>query len=420
MLRLDEFMDIFALREVGHTISAISRMMDKDPKTIRKYLKQGRSNPPINKKRYKPSKRLEPYKPYILRYLKDEERECPPGTAIYEQIVKIGYHGSLSMVQKYITRYKREHFPPVVIRYETLPGEQAQVDWGEKKIKDNITGIIKKVHIFCMTLGYSRTRFTCLFPRADMYHFLLGHKLAFAYFKGIPKEILYDQNRCVLLKPGIKDPTLNSRFLDFARHYGFTPRLCRPYRPQTKGKVENTVKYVKKNFLSVQNTNDLNVLNRRARNWLEKVNNTVHSTTQEIPSKRLGKEDLTPIGSVAEYDLYYLETRRVFNDSTFSFQNNRFSVPPQYIGKTITIKHRPSNLRIDVFYNEQFITQHRLDSGEKYVIKRAHRHSLWKVWRNDKKLFYQQAQEMKNKNHPLALYEQVSQLEMDYGCPTVN
>ncbi|MHB2155761.1 Mu transposase domain-containing protein [Calditrichota bacterium GD2] len=256
------------------------------------------------------------------------------------------------------------------------------------------------------------------FPKADLYHFLLGHKLAFRYFGGIPREILYDQNRNVVLKPGIKDAAYNQKFMDFAHHYGFYPRLCRPYRPQTKGKVENLVRYVKKNFLTTQTSNKLSVLNQNVRPWLKKINNKVHSTTGKIPARQLEKEQLQDIKSVADYDLYYMETRKVFNDSTFSFYSQRYSVPPIYIGKTVTLKYRPGNLRLDVYYNNQLITQHRMDSGEQYVIKRGHRFSIWRLWRHDKKLFYQKAQQSRvkeqqssNENHPLAVYEQLVKQE---------
>jgi transposase len=418
MVILEEFMNIFHLKENGFSISSISRITGKDRKTVRKYLNQGKSElPKFNKPAVTVSK-LESFKPFIMSLLKETETEFPPSTAIYEQMVKRGYSGSLSLVQKWLKRYRAAHFPKVVIRYETAPGEQAQVDWGEKKIKDKTTGIIRKVYIFCMTLSFSRVRFTHFTPRADMYHFLLCHTLAFEYFGGVPQEILYDQNRCVVLRPGLKDVTINNRFLDFAHHYNFRPRLCRIYRPETKGKVENTVKYVKQNFLSIQDTNNIAVLNQRKKEWLSRINNKVHNTTQEIPFKLLPKEKLQDIKTYTIYDLCYMESRRVFNDSTFSFDSQRYSVPPMYIGKTVTVKYRPSVARIDVYYGEKCITQHRTDSLDKYVIKRSHRHEIWRLWRGEKKLFYLNQKTTQNDNHPLEVYEQISLLEHLNGQPT--
>jgi hypothetical protein len=305
-------------------------------------------------------------------------------------------------------KFRAQHFPKVVIRYETPPGEQAQVDWGEKRMLDLKTGLRKKVYIFAMTLSWSRMRFYQFFPKADMYHFLLGHKLAFQYFGGMPREILYDQNRCVLIKAGFKDVTFNRRFLDFAYHYDFMPKVCKPRRPQTKGKVENSIKYIKKNFLSLQETPDMAALNPRAKAWFKRINQKVHSTIQEIPCKRLPKEGLSPVWEVPDYDLYYVEPRKIFSDSTFSFQGKRYSVPPHYIGKFILVKYRPNLQRIDVYFREQPITQHRTDTDEQYVIKRAHKHMIWQVWRGDHKRFCRHAEEKKPFNHPLSVYEEAT------------
>jgi len=414
MIKLKEYMDFLHLRETGYSISSISRITGKDRKTIRKYLNHSLSDKMEYKRRNKVDGKLKSFEPYLLNLIHQSDFELPPCTVIYQKLAEKGYTGSLSLLQKWVKQYRQQHFPKVIIRYETPPGLQAQVDWGEKKIKDKSTGLVRKVYIFCMTLSYSRMRFVHFVPKADMYYFLYCHKKAFAYFGGVPREILYDQNRCVLVKPGFRDITFNTRFLDFAHHYGFIPRVCKPYRPQTKGKVENTIRYVKRNFLSMERTALIPVLNQRKRTWLNEINNKVHSTTSEIPSKRLVNEKLQGIRCTAEYDLYYMESRKVFNDSTFSFYGQRYSVPPIYIGKTVTVKYRPNNLRIDVYHKEKLITQHRADSGDRYVIKRSHRYSLWKIWRGDKKLFYQQVKAHKNSNHPLALYEQISLMDHLY------
>ncbi len=413
MIRLEEFMNIFRLKEQGFSISAISRIMGHDRKTIRKYLNRGKGNPPRSKPRGKRVSKLDPFKEEILTLLHRHEHEFIPATVIYEKLIDQGYQGSLSLLQKWIKQYRNNYQRKVVLRYETLPGEQAQVDWGEKKIKDVKTGIIKKVYIFCMTLCWSRVRFVHFVPKQDMYHFLLCHKLAFQYFGGVTREILYDQNRCVLLKPGFRDIEFNRKFLDFAHHYGFIPRACKPYRAQTKGKVENLVKYVKRNFLCIQSTYHIPVLNQKKKGWLEHINGKVHSTTGEIPMKRLPHEALLAIEDIADYDLYYMETRKVFNDCTFSFKSRRYSVPPEYIGRFVTIKYRPERQRIDVYFNESLITQHRTDgdnSGQ-YVIKCCHRQQIWKQWRNEINLFYQQAKRHSSENHRLSVYEEVAQLD---------
>jgi transposase len=418
MVKLEEFMEIFRLKENGYSLSAISRMTGSDRKTVRKYLNKGKSKIPVMKPRKSKASKLQSFEKEILNLIKYSDLDFPPCPAIYERLVEKGYTGSLSLLQKWMSTYRQQHIPKVIIRYETPPGQQAQVDWGEKKIRDRRTGLVKKVYIFSMVLCWSRMRFACFVPKADMYYFLLCHKLAFKYLGGVPREILYDQNKCVLIKPGFKDIAFNRKFLDFAHHYDFVPRVCKPYRAQTKGKVENNIKYIKRNFLSLQDTHDLKDLNQRVKPWLEKVNHKVHSTIQEIPYKRLPKETLKLLDGMPDYDLFYFEPRKVFNDSTFSFHSKRYSVPPLYIGKTITVKYRPNQSSIDVYFKDERITQHRTDTWEQYVIKRSHSHEIWKVWRDDKKRFYQQHQKDKQANHPLALYEQISLLEEAHECPT--
>lgn len=264
MVLLEEFMEIVHLSQAGYTISAISRLTGRDRKTVRKYLSQGARKPPQMAPRPNRPSKLKGFEKDILNYLNmAEARELPPSTAIYEKLVSKGYSGSLSLLQKRVKRYQEKVLTKVAVRFETLPGEQAQVDWGEKKIRDNQSGHYQRVYVFCMTLAYSRMRFVHFTPRADMYHFLACHQEAFRYFGGIPEEILYDQNRCVITKPGFSDPVYNQQFLDFARHYGFMSRVCRPYRPQSKGKVENAIKYVKRNFLSLPDTANPFVLNLR-------------------------------------------------------------------------------------------------------------------------------------------------------------
>lgn len=415
MVRLEEFMEIFQLKQAGYTISGISRLTGLDRKTVRKYLNRGRSTPPEMRLRTpNVSKKLASFEKDILDLIKYSDMDFPSCPAIYEKLVEKGYGGSLSLLQKWMRSYRQQHIPQVVIRYETAPGQQAQVDWGEKRVFDQKTKTTKKIYIFSMVLSWSRMRFVYFTLKADMYYFLLCHKLAFGYFGGIPREILYDQTRCVLIKPGFKDIVFNNKFLDFAHHYDFVPRVCKPRRAQTKGKVENNIKFIKGNFLCLQDTHDCRILNQRAKLWMEKVNHKVHSTIQEIPYKRFSKEGLQDIADKRDYDLYYFNSRKVFNDSTFSFQSRRFSVPPEYIGKTVTIKYRPGISRIDVYWTEKNITQHRTDTLEQYVIKRAHSHQIWKLWRDENKHFYRKAHQEKNNNHPLALYEQISLLEDNY------
>lgn len=163
------------------------------------------------------------------------------------------------------------------------------------------------------------------------------HTNAFRYFGGYPEEILYDNMKQVVIKRLLKqeDPTLNRQFKNFAGFYGFKPVLCRPYRGQTKGKVERTVQFVHDNFMIGIKYDSLNDLNGQALAWCNKVNGKVHATTSEIPFERLKKEGLNPLKR--EYIMEKINRRRVQKDCLISYAGSQYFVPAEYVGKDVAV-----------------------------------------------------------------------------------
>jgi hypothetical protein len=155
---------------------------------------------------------------------------------------------------------------------------------------------LKKLYCFLFILGYSRTRYIEFVTDMSTNTLIRCHAHAFRYFGGYPEEILYDNMKQVVIKRLLKqeDSTLNRQFEDFAGFYGFKPVLCRPYRGQTKGKVERTVQFVRDNFMVGIKYSSLDDLNGQALAWCNKVNGKVHATTNEIPFERLKREALNP------------------------------------------------------------------------------------------------------------------------------
>ncbi len=133
----------------------------------------------------------------------------------------------------------------------------------------------------------------------------------------ISTEILYDNMKQVVLKraPVSSNSIWNSQFEDFFNYYGFIPRLCRPYRPQTKGKIENSVGFVKRDFLLGSEFCSFSDLNFQAQKWLARINSTVHGTTNEIPLERLKEEGLRDYNAVPPY--HNIHSRFVFIDNRF-------------------------------------------------------------------------------------------------------
>jgi hypothetical protein len=201
---------------------------------------------------------------------------------------------------------------------------------------------------------------------------------AFRYFGGYPEEILYDNMKQVVIKRLLKqeDSTLNSQFEDFAGFHGFRPILCRPYRGQTKGKVERTVSFVRDNFMTGIRYDDLDDLNRQAFNWCIKVNDKVHGTTGEIPNQRLKQENLSPL--VREYIIDKINLRKVEKDCLISYSNSKYSVPAEYVGKYVTVVVLDNMLA--AYYLGKQIALHKLayHKNDMIVNKRHYRQLLVK------------------------------------------
>lgn len=239
-----------------------------------------------------------------------------------------------------------------------MPGEQAQVDWGffeNYKVVDEY-GIERKLYCFLMILGYSRMRYIEFVADMTTETLIKCHLNAFNYFGGYTNEILYDNMKQVVIKRLLKqkDSKLKQEFEDFEGFFGFKPVLCKPYRGQTKGKVERTVRYVLENFMVGRKSKDLDDLNKQAYDWCEKVNSKIHSTTNEIPKVRLKLEKLNPINRI--YIIDKTSVRKVQKDCLISFENNKYSVPSNFIGRNVVVTKIGTILNI--YCNSEKIASH--------------------------------------------------------------
>ena len=289
MITREEWVDIVSLHRQGLSIRAISARLGLSRNTVRAALR--RQGPPSRQARLLPSK-LDPYKDYLLARL----AEFPElsAVALCEEIRALGYQGGLSILKEFTFPYRQRRREPVV-RFETPPGQQAQADWsglGRHLLGD----ACRSPQLFVMVLGFSRALYAEAVWRADLESFLACHARAFAYFGGVPAEVLYDNAKVVVLERLADGPRYNPGLLDFAGVYGFAPRLCRPYRARTKGKVERSIGYVKDRFFVGRVFSDLEDLNCQLLGWLDAVaNRREHATTKERPCDRLAQEALAPL-----------------------------------------------------------------------------------------------------------------------------
>ena len=364
MLKVEEWLLIRDLYSQGFSISEISRQTGFDRKTIRKYLKI--KTLPGPQKRPGRKSKLDPFKPYILEKLKEG-----PYTAarLYREIKEMGFDGGKTIVKDFIQKVRPKQVVPAVLRYETKPGIQAQVDWGEVG-KVEVDGKIKKLFFFSMILGYSRMRYVEFTLSTDTSTLIQCHLNAFQYFSGCTQEILYDNMKQVVITRAIKssDSEWNSLFEDFFKHYGFIPRLCRPYRPQTKGKIENTIGYVKRDFFLGGEFSSLGNLNSQALEWLIRVNSSVHGTTHEVPLERFKEENLILLDQVPPYKVVKIETRKVSRDCYVSYLGNKYSVPYKFAGRTAEL--HVSDGKFQIYIDNENIYEHEIFPGNCRVIRK--------------------------------------------------
>ena len=338
------------LRDLAHkveirtgkvNISEIAKQTGHDRKTVRKYLRV--KTPPQVAEQKKRSSKLDDYREYIVKRL----NEYPALTVvkIYREIRDLGYTGKYTILKDFVREIRPKSGVQAVYRFETKPGVQAQVDWGECGSVE-IDGKIRKLYCFSMVLGYSRMRYIEFTLKIDVHTFIQCHLNAFGYFGGYTDEILYDNMKQVVIRRVLRpsETEWNTVFEDFMRHYGFIPRLCRPYRPQTKGKIENTIGYVKRDFFYGSNFRSFQDINVQAVKWLERVNSSVHGTTNEIPIDRLMKENLRSLDDAFIYQIVREEGRKISRDCFVSYQGNKYSVPYQYAGRSATVRIEGSTI----------------------------------------------------------------------------
>jgi len=265
--------------------AAMARIMGCDPRTVKRYL-NGYER--MQKKKVERVSKLDNFKETIKSKL---EIGCT-SMAIFKFIQKEGYIGSYSLVADFIQKHKEEQTKKATIRFETAPGLQAQVDWKENLKMVSKSGELFEVNIFLMVLGYSRMKFVKLTSDKTQKTLFDCMNEAFKYFKGIPKEILFDNMPTVVDRTNsrIGNVKLNAKFLQYSKDMGFNPITCRIYRPQTKGKVESLAKLVDRLKVYNNEFETYEELEKIVKVFMKEVNIEVSQGTNEKPVDRLEKE----------------------------------------------------------------------------------------------------------------------------------
>lgn len=353
---------IHELKAQGLSISEIARRSNMDRKTVRHHLKRGRSSPRYGP-RPRPGSLIDPHRSYLEQRLADYPDLS--ATRLMREIVEQGYTGGYTTVKaavRGIRPPRQQHFER---RFETPPGQQAQVDFAQFKVNfRSDPSATRVIWLFSMVMGYSRFLFCRFVWRQTLDNVLRCHIEAFNEIGGVPRQILYDRMKTAVLgepEPGeiIYHPVLMS----LAEHYGFQPQACRAYRPQTKGKVARPFRYVRQDFFLGTAFDDMDHLNARLDAWREGVAHArAHGTTGRIITEALAHEQpllgKLPHGEFG--DVLSLE-RRVTRDGMVSIDGNLYSIPDGTRSRTVDVQRTANTLRI--LDHGQAIAEHALLSG---------------------------------------------------------
>lgn len=294
MISKEDFIVVKALKAKGYNISEIANLMRLDRKTVRKRLNETELLP-ATREVLKPSK-LEPYKSYITEFIGKSDKRIPY-SAIMDDIRAMGYQGGRTILLDFLTaEYRKLSLPAEpIIRFETEPGKQMQIDW------TTIRSGKEPIYAFVATLGYSRCTFAYFTDNMESETLIMCHEKAFLFFGGVTQDILYDNMKGVVItrnKYGYGKHEFNSKLLDLSKKHGFNIKLCKPYCPKTKGKVERFNSYLKGNFYRplVIKLKDAKLdvtyqlLNQYISPWLVKANERIHGTINRKPKDVLVEE----------------------------------------------------------------------------------------------------------------------------------
>lgn len=389
MEKLLLFVEIHQLKDQGFKIAAIARKLGVSRNTVYKYLNMNleEASEWINSLESR-RKKLDPYRDTILNWLKEHP---DLSSAQIDDWLKEQYSKVIvgeSTIRSYVSVIRDVYHIPKVLRtrsheaIEELPmGQQIQVDWGEITVKNTEK---KDIKLYFITFVLSHSRFKYVewldrpFTTKDT---IRCHEKAFQYFGGMPEEIVYDQDHLITVSENAGDIILTGDFQAYKQERGFRIYLCRRADPQSKGKVENVVKYVKINFAKNRVFPNSESWNEKCLAWLERTGNyNVHNTTKKRPVEvhALEKQHLKPVSTLLSFEsnIGSSITRTVHKDNIIKYKSNRYSLP---LGtyrprgdNTVYIEIQNEELIIRTDLQGEVLAKHSLSHGKGELIKNRH------------------------------------------------
>jgi transposase len=367
MLGVAMYNTIESLWKRGFNKSEIVRMTGHDWKTISKiinHLKKGQGFPTK-----KPHPRyLDSYQEQIIQWLEEDLS----GVRIHEKLISLGLAISYSTVKNFIQDIKKNQ--AICIRFHTAPGEEAQVDFGYIGTTLDSSLKLRKTWIFNMRLSYSRLDYYEKVYDQRVETFIQCHINAFQYFGGVPRFVKIDNLKAAILQAHFYEPIYQSLYKQFAIYYGFHILPCRVRQPQEKGKVEAGIKYFKINFMAGRTFSSSDDFNQQLNNWLERIcHQRIHGTTREKPHQLFEEKEKSFLLALPQnkYRLPQVGQRLVYHDCHIYIDYNYYSVPYEFVGKTVDVEIEDHLVKI--FYENLQIALHtQIKEKGKFSTKKEH------------------------------------------------
>ncbi len=357
-------MDIHVMKRQGLSQREIARKLGLSRNTVKKYI-ENKDHAERDRSKTKRKSQLDPFHGNIAAWLKEDMDY--KATWIYDHLRPMGFAGSYEIVKRAVQAIKSERQQIAYMRFETEPGFQAQVDFGEFQMEE-ASGAIRKIYLFSMILGYSRRIYAEFVDQCDLPTFLDCHIRAFEYFGGVPEEILYDRMKNVFIGRISGKDKFNDTLVGFALHYGFKPLVAPAYAAWVKGKVERPYHFIREGFwrgygfICRQNANgDL-------WQWLQLKDQRVHGTTHDVVLERFDRErpHLQTLPPQA-FDTSWRVYRKVYKDCTIRFEGNSYVVPHTLVRKDLVLRVKDKMMRI--FEDDRLVVTYEIPEGKGHLVQ---------------------------------------------------
>lgn len=335
------------LKACGWGVKRIARELGCSHHTVRRYVAAGG---PAPFKAVTRAKALDGHEDWLReRFIRHRgNADVVRQDLIAEKGLAVGLRTLQRAVQPYRQALKAEAL--ATVRFETPPGRQLQIDFGERLVE--IGGAKIKAFVFVATLGHSRRCHVRAFRHERQESWFSGLESAFLVFGGVPEEVLMDNPRALVAghDAASRQVTFNDKLMAFAKHWGFRPRACAPYRARTKGKTENGVGYVKKNAIAGRSFASWEAFEGHLARWERDIANVrLHGTTGEAPMVRFERDEahrLKPLRDRPSFGSLRELTRVVGNDCAIEVDTNSYSVPWRLIGERVAVTVAAGEVRI--------------------------------------------------------------------------